>query len=240
MDCIAHQAPLSMGLSRQESWSGCHCPQTFLVLQAFLGTPSNCPSHFSVTVSQVAAGFSLLFFPSTIFQGAANPDGYHLSKHKAHPSGTLYPAWICNQIHGGPMDSVSYQIQCCKSYLVLQKKKTKTRHLPGVVLATHLMRLASWYHYRWNITDYGVLFWDYLFKICDILILNRNTDCLSRSPLLQLSVMWLLLATMHWVIPMGQALETGHWDTVWRRPTTTLRSGYFHYHFCYRRGIRDA
>ena len=129
MDCIAHQAPLSMGLSRQESWSGCHCPQTFLVLQAFLGTPSNCPSHLLVTVSQVAAGFSLLFFPSTIFQGAANPDGYHLSKHKAHPSGTLYPAWICNQIHGGPMDSVSYQIQCCKSYLVLQKKQKQDSFL---------------------------------------------------------------------------------------------------------------
>lgn len=63
-----------------------------------------------------------------------------------------YPAWNCNQIHGGPMDSVSYQIQCCKSYLIFQKKtKTKTRHLPGVVLATHLMRLAPWYHYRWNI-----------------------------------------------------------------------------------------
>ena len=75
--------------SRILAWSGCHCPQTFLILQAFFGTPSNCPSHLSVTVSQVAAGFSLLFFPSTVFQGAVNPNGYHFSKHKAHSSGTL-------------------------------------------------------------------------------------------------------------------------------------------------------
>ena len=26
MDCIAHQAPLSMGFSRQENWSGLPCP----------------------------------------------------------------------------------------------------------------------------------------------------------------------------------------------------------------------
>ena len=25
MDCVAYQAPLSMGFSRQEYWSGCHC-----------------------------------------------------------------------------------------------------------------------------------------------------------------------------------------------------------------------
>ena len=26
MDCVAHQAPLSMGFSRQEHWSGLPCP----------------------------------------------------------------------------------------------------------------------------------------------------------------------------------------------------------------------
>lgn len=106
-------------------------------------------------------------------------------------------------------------------------------------IISHLWR--TWYCFSWDtyyITD-DVSCLKILF-ICESLISNRNTDHVSWSLLLQLSVMCLLWATTHWVVTRYRALETGHWDTLWRRFTITIRSKCFHDHFLFKRGIWDT
>ena len=48
MDCIAHQAPLSMGFSRQEYWSGLPCPSPGDLPDPGIKPTSLCLPHWQV------------------------------------------------------------------------------------------------------------------------------------------------------------------------------------------------
>ena len=54
MDCIAHHAPLSMGISRQEYWSGLPCPP-----------PGDLPDPGMEPVSLMSPAFAGVFFTTS-------------------------------------------------------------------------------------------------------------------------------------------------------------------------------